>query len=134
MTVTLANSSTFQLQWQFAEDDPKYGTFQGYQVLYRKISEITDEFLLSNDIKENITQTWFSVKEECELFEFKVRAYSLEGYGKLSEAVNASTPCKGKRNFLSYLGRVCDSFVITKPKEYHRPIVTEQFSSKTLQP
>nr|XP_058971065.1 uncharacterized protein LOC131797458 [Pocillopora verrucosa] len=98
VTVTLANSSTFQLQWQFAEDDPKYGTFQGYQVLYRKISEITDEFLLSNDIKENVTQAWFSVKEECELFEFKVRAYSLEGYGKLSEAVNASTPCKAVQN------------------------------------
>ena len=47
------------------------------------------------EINDNITQAWF-VGESCELYSFKVRAYSLEGYGKLSEVVNAATPCPGK--------------------------------------
>ena len=98
-TVTVVNSSTFRIDWESAEDNPIYGTFQGYQVLYSKNNDITDEFLLSSVINDNITQVLF-VGEVCELYYFKVRAYSLEGYGKLSEAVNVTAPCKGKLIFL----------------------------------
>ena len=47
------------------------------------------------EINDNITQAWF-VGEACEFYSFKVRAYSLEGFGKLSEAVNVLTACEGK--------------------------------------
>lgn len=90
-----ANSSTFHLSWEFAEDNPNFGFFQGYQVLYSKSNDITEDFLLAMEINDNITQAWF-VGEACEFYSFKVRAYSLEGYGKPSEVVNAATPCPGK--------------------------------------
>lgn len=92
-TVTVANSSSFYLNWEFAEDIPHYGSFQGYQVLYRK-GNTTEDFLLSTEINDNITEAWFT-GGECELHTFKVRAFSLEGYGKLSEPVTMETSCKG---------------------------------------
>ena len=64
-------------------------------MLYSKSNDITEDFLLSSEINDNITQAWF-VGEQCEFYSFKVRAYSLQGYGKLSEAVNVVTACKGK--------------------------------------
>lgn len=64
-------------------------------MLYSKDNDITKDFLLGMDINDNITQAWF-VGDACQVYSFKVRAYSLEGYGKLSEAVNAVTPCEGK--------------------------------------
>ncbi len=64
-------------------------------MLYSKGNDITEDFLLGMDINDNITQVWF-VGEACELYSFKVRAYSLEGYGKLSEAVEVVTACEGE--------------------------------------
>ena len=95
LTVTANGSLTFRLSWEFAEDSPTYGSFQGYQVLYRKDNDITEDFSLAMEINDNITQAWF-VGEACEFYSFKVRAYSLEGFGKLSEAVNVLTACEGK--------------------------------------
>ena len=47
------------------------------------------------EINDNITQAWF-VGEACEYYSFKVRVYSLEGYGKPSDEVNVATACEGK--------------------------------------
>ena len=63
--------------------------------MYRRGNDIAEDFLLAMEINDNITQTWF-VGEVCEFYSFKVRAYSLEGYGKLSDAVNVVTACEGK--------------------------------------
>ena len=95
LTVTANGSLTLHLSWEFAEDNPTYGSFQGYQVLYSTGYDITEDFLLAMEINDNITQAWF-VGEACEFYSFKIRAYSLEGYGKLSEAVNMVTACEGK--------------------------------------
>lgn len=94
-TVTANNGLTLDLNWEFAEDNPNFGSFQGYQVLYSKGNDITEDFLLAMEINDNITQAWF-VGEACEFYSFKVRAYSLEGYGKPSEAVDVVTDCEGK--------------------------------------
>lgn len=64
-------------------------------MFYSKGNDITEDFLLGMEINDNVTQAWF-VGDACESYSFKVRAYSLEGYGKLSEAVNAVTACEGK--------------------------------------
>lgn len=95
LTVTAKSGLNLRLSWEFAEDNPAYGSFQGYQVLYSTGSDITEDFLLAMEINDNITQAWF-VGEACEFYSFKVRAYSLEGYGKPSDPVNAVTACEGK--------------------------------------
>ena len=63
-------------------------------MLYRK-GNTPGDFLLSTEINENITRAWFT-GGECESYSFKVRAFSLEGYGKLSEPAAMETFCKGK--------------------------------------
>lgn len=64
-------------------------------MFYSKGNDITEDFLLGMEINDNVTEVLF-VGEACEFYSFKVRAYSLEGYGKLSEAVNVVTACEGK--------------------------------------
>ena len=54
-----------------------------------------EDHILSTEINENITQAWLTV-DECELYSFKVRAFSLEGYGKLSDSVTVGASCKGE--------------------------------------
>ena len=95
LTVTANSDLNLLLSWEFAEDNPAYGSFQGYQILYSTGNDITGDFLLAMEINDNITQAWF-VGEACEYYSFKVRAYSLEGYGKPSDAVNVATACEGK--------------------------------------
>lgn len=99
VNITALNNTAIYLNWEFAEDIPHYGSFQGYQVLY-KASSVTGDYILSTEIDGNITQTLVHLAsdEECEFYSFKVRAFSLEGYGKLSEAVTMETFCGGKRN------------------------------------
>ena len=92
----MTNTSTFYINWEFAEDISQYGSFQGYQVLYTKGSwNTTEDFILSTEINDNVTQAW-TTGDECEMYSFKVRAFSLEGYGKLSEPVTVETSCKGE--------------------------------------
>ena len=95
LTVTANSGLTLHLSWEFAEDNPNFGSFQGYQILYSTGNDIIEDLLLAMEINDNITQAWF-VGEACEFYSFKVRAYSLEGYGKLSEAVSMVTACEGK--------------------------------------
>lgn len=99
VNITALNNTAIYLNWEFAEDIPHYGSFQGYQVLY-KASSVTGDYILSTEIDGNITQALVHLAsdEECEFYSFKVRAFSLEGYGKLSEAVTMETFCGGKRN------------------------------------
>lgn len=94
--VSAINSSSLYVNWEYAEDAPQYGFFQGYQVLFRKGNN-SEGFLLGAEIDGNSTQAWLPA-EECELYSFKVRAFSLEGYGKLSEAVTMETSCIGEKN------------------------------------
>lgn len=94
-TVTTMNNSTFFIKWESAEDSPNYGSFQGYQVLYKK-GYTTADFVVLTEINDNITQARLT-GDECERYSFRVRAFSLEGYGKLSEAVTVETSCKGKQ-------------------------------------
>ena len=62
-----------------------------------KASSVTGDYILSTEIDGNITQVLVHLTlEECEFYSFKVRAFSLEGYGKLSEAVTMETVCRGK--------------------------------------
>ena len=95
LTVTANSGLNLRLSWEFAEDNPNFGSFQGYQVLYSRGNDISEDFLLAMEINDNITQAWF-VGEACEFYSFKVRPYSLEGYGKPSEVVNVVTACEGK--------------------------------------
>ena len=97
VNITALNNTAIYLNWQFADDIPHYGSFQGYQVLY-KASSVTGDYILSTEIDGNVTQALVHLAsdEECEFYSFKVRAFSLEGYGKLSEAVTMETFCGGK--------------------------------------
>lgn len=97
VNITALNNTAIYLNWEFAEDIPHYGSFQGYQVLY-KASSVTGDYILSTEIDGNVTQALVHLAsdEECEFYSFKVRAFSLEGYGKLSEAVTMETFCGGK--------------------------------------
>ena len=99
VNITALNNTAIYLNWEFAEDIPHYGSFQGYQVLY-KASSVTGDYILSTEIDGNVTQALVHLAsdEECEFYSFKVRAFSLEGYGKLSEAVTMETFCGGKWN------------------------------------
>ena len=101
--ITPINNTAIYLNWEFAEDIPHYGSFQGYQVLY-KASSVTGDYILSTEIDGNITQALVHLTlVECEFYSFKVRAFSLEGYGKLSEAVTVETFCGGKKYKLNSL-------------------------------
>lgn len=97
VNITALNNTAIYLNWEFAEDIPHYGSFQGYQVLY-KASSVTGDYILSTEIDGNVTLALVHLAsdEECEFYSFKVRAFSLEGYGKLSEAVTMETFCGGK--------------------------------------
>ena len=97
VNITALNNTAIYLNWEFAEDIPHYGSFQGYQVLY-KASSVTGDYILSTEIDGNVTQALVHLAsdEECEFYSFKVRAFSLEGHGKLSEAVTMETFCGGK--------------------------------------
>lgn len=70
-----------------------------------KASSVTGDYILSTEIDGNITQALVHLTsdEECEFYSFKVRAFSLEGYGKLSEAVTMETFCGGKKYKLNSL-------------------------------
>ena len=66
-------------------------------MLYTKGSwNTTEDFILSTEINDNVTQACIT-GDECEVYNFKVRAFSLEGYGKLSEPVTVETSCKGEK-------------------------------------
>ena len=96
VNITALNNTAVYLNWEFVEDIPHYGSFQGYQVLY-KASSVTGDYILSTEIAGNITHALVHLTSgECKLYNFKVRAFSLEGYGKLSEAVTMETFCGGK--------------------------------------
>ena len=79
---------------------------------------MTGDYILSTEIDGNITQVLVHLTlEECEFYSFKVRAFSLEGYGKLSEAVTMETVCRGKKykpnslwlvlTLINALNRIC---------------------------
>ena len=69
-----------------------------------KASSVTGDYILSTEMDGNLTQALVHLTlEECEFYSFKVRAFSLEGYGKLSEAVTMETFCGGKKYKLNSL-------------------------------
>lgn len=69
-----------------------------------KASSVTGDYISSTEIDGNLTQALVHLTlEECEFYSFKVRAFSLEGYGKLSEAVTMETFCGGKKYKLNSL-------------------------------
>ena len=69
-----------------------------------KATSVTGDYILSTEIDGNITQALVHLTlEECEFYSFKVRAFSLEGYGKPSEAVTMETFCGGKKYKLNLL-------------------------------